>query len=1243
MAEAVKPASLLNSAKSSKKEQTNPSLNDENENPDNHLASTTSTTKNVINDQNLEKRLKSLTSFVNNLEPSRNDTIFPKEPNSVVTSSAPPLNASQKEETTSNYYDMISQQAQVNAKADFSQLTTQLNDIKIRAPPHPGLLHQNHQSNQMNMHLKETTTVVDFNLEKIKQLNQFNYPRLAWNKAANHKSHSVDEHATESSESEFESITEMILKKNRQIDAELMRFFDMDQLCKDLECYYKNREMQSENFDSTLNNFIHSHSLINEFQFDSSQTTWTNRSHEFYELCKDYFEARQLVGKCIRYMLEFKWKFIANQMRHIWTFEKYTIESSGMCGDAQQCKHELTSEKAYLNKHEMSKLATMLYERRFNLVKSGLISSQFCSKLAKVKIESYLHAFLLKFKSKTELISNQSAQNNDIDQIVSVNNELKTLIDILIYFNRKQCKPSAKLFQRDEPNQSTENNIYCEIDVPTNSTATTKKDKLNINESQVDSQPDEETNNIDDGEDSEHNDDLFKSNIEEWFKSLSCLLLNQSEAYRSDLLAKLMTSADQQQQQQQQLFFSFSSLHFDNIFFLLQHLLRSPQTYPSKFSYLLQVPLIFSKANATTQLFSNLQMNSSQSDSLANLYFDFYLKVLASFSYDIKYRKQFLFFNTNKLNTAQQQQKENNFEMVDLEGDLESVESVLVEISEDDLIQLYYQIPFSSIYSFLWHCLKSQSEFRIGYVAMRCLSFLDALARLSIRTLLIYNRLKYKNFCKLVGKTLKEAIKFAFLLKDEKALIQLHFDHFVKRIFTTIIYSSRVKSIRWIILSQLNIGELCLRTKWMILSIMCGIDVFHQNFEHLFNDSISTNNSVHKKTKAKDYIIQAAQNDLEALLASYQEELTHIELLSFMRTLHFLIVNSITQSSDSDSDTDPDSTADSYSFMQCVVKVLFKIAYCYASTRDICHKEGNCLLFAVCSQYPALMSTLLIDEIDPNLHLISKRALFLTADLPFDLWLVSIDCERDLVFLEKCFLFSPTNSILFRIAVNCVDQINFNQDTSAISKTYIQSWVRENNNCNNPRFANLSDRLSAATNNIYDLALIVKIKLTIILFELHTRLTIYTHFGKEQTTTTSHQELFASDLTHETISSPIMKLNVTSKDELSIHYGKLAKDKRLACVSWIWSTLLRLNLFVSIDQAQIVDYLEDLSLIYSSGAATATATNMPNNIGNSKMSHAKSGYFSNQQRYLQTFYKTYLCHQYDLYHHQLVEMSLIYQ
>ena len=186
-------------------------------------------------------------------------------------------------------------------------------------------------------------------------------------------------------------------------------------------------------------------------------------------------------------------------------------------------------------------------------------------------------------------------------------------------------------------------------------------------------------------------------------------------------------------------------------------------------------------------------------------------------------------------------------------------------------------------------------EFRVGYVAMKILSFLDNVARLSIRALLIYNRLKYKNFCKLVGKTLKEAIKFALLLKDsslQQQQQQQHFDHFVKRIFTTIIYSSRVKSIRWIILSQLNVGDLCLRTKWLILSIMCGIDVFHHNFEHLFNDTEAVGSP-----KPKDYVLQAVQNDLEALLshpetlesATSCHKLSDIELLSFMRTLHFLI------------------------------------------------------------------------------------------------------------------------------------------------------------------------------------------------------------------------------------------------------------------------------------------------------------------------------------------------------------------
>ena len=426
----------------------------------------------------------------------------------------------------------------------------------------------------------------------------------------------------------------------------------------------------------------------------------------------------------------------------------------------------------------------------------------------------------------------------------------------------------------------------------------------------------------------------------------------------------------------------------------------------------------------------------------------------------------------------------------------------------------------------------------------------------------------------------------------------------------------------------------------MILSIMCGIDVFHQNFEHLFNDTIS-NNTAHaashqqaskNKPKPKDYVIQAAQNDLETLLSQENNpnsdahnchKLTDIELLSFMRTLHFLICLSQSkneQETTSNEDVDVEDEEDLYDFMNCVVKVLFKIAYCYESTRDVCHKEGNSLLFAVCSAYPKLISTVLM-EIDANLNMIGKRALFLTAELPFNAWLSAINCEHDMVLLEKCLLFSPTNSILFRVAVNCIDNLNFNLDTAPISRAYLVAWLNINRNSNNPRYRNLSDCILNSKETI-DLAQIVKIKLAIILFELHTRLTSYNYFNKAASETSnpassqlnilhsnSQNQLFITDLTNETVSSPIMKLNITSKDELNTHYTRLAKEKRLIIVNWIWTTFHRMNLFIAIDQSQIIDYLEELAIIYATGSKYGGV--LPHN---SNMSSLNSGFLSNHQR-----------------------------
>jgi len=71
---------------------------------------------------------------------------------------------------------------------------------------------------------------------------------------------------------------------------------------------------------------------------------------------------------------------------------------------------------------------------------------------------------------------------------------------------------------------------------------------------------------------------------------------------------------------------------------------------------------------------------------------------------------------------------------------------------------------------------------------------------------------------------------------------------------------------------------------------MCGIDVFHENFEHLFHASASLKHG-QEEPKPQDYVEQACKNDLENLISNAEDchKLLDMELLSFIRTLHFLV------------------------------------------------------------------------------------------------------------------------------------------------------------------------------------------------------------------------------------------------------------------------------------------------------------------------------------------------------------------
>ncbi len=164
--------------------------------------------------------------------------------------------------------------------------------------------------------------VTDFNMEKIKLVNKLNYPRLCWNSKTKLKNQNNQQFRISLNEKTLEP---EFLIKNLEIDEECMRFFEKDQLCKELEVYYKCKHIQSKIYDSFLDDFIRNHSNLIEFKYEKTVTEPGNNQqqmdefkHNFFELVKDYYEARLLVKKCTRNMNEFKWQCLNNQMRAIW-------------------------------------------------------------------------------------------------------------------------------------------------------------------------------------------------------------------------------------------------------------------------------------------------------------------------------------------------------------------------------------------------------------------------------------------------------------------------------------------------------------------------------------------------------------------------------------------------------------------------------------------------------------------------------------------------------------------------------------------------------------------------------------------------------------------------------------------------------------------------------------------------------------------------------------------------------------
>ena len=189
-----------------------------------------------ITDQSLEKRLKSLKSFINNIEPTVQHIDSDSKKEEVQSSN----------NKTNEILHLIQEPTKIEYKQSPSLVIL---EEKVNIYPTAPIIQQQQQQQQAPI-------VHDYNLEKIKNVNKLNYPKLVWNRnASNNIKLKDNNNQAELLTSRLNAINRLEpeqLEKNLQIDAELTKFFDKDLMCKELEVYYKCKQIDYEQMDKYL-------------------------------------------------------------------------------------------------------------------------------------------------------------------------------------------------------------------------------------------------------------------------------------------------------------------------------------------------------------------------------------------------------------------------------------------------------------------------------------------------------------------------------------------------------------------------------------------------------------------------------------------------------------------------------------------------------------------------------------------------------------------------------------------------------------------------------------------------------------------------------------------------------------------------------------------------------------------------------------------------------------------------------
>ncbi|XP_077202821.1 ectopic P granules protein 5 homolog isoform X2 [Paroedura picta] len=298
-----------------------------------------------------------------------------------------------------------------------------------------------------------------------------------------------------------------------------------------------------------------------------------------------------------------------------------------------------------------------------------------------------------------------------------------------------------------------------------------------------------------------------------------------------------------------------------------------------------------------------------------------------------------------------------------------------VLLLEDDLIALLSQFPFHELFQ---HMLRFDSqgvytpEKTSPHEMMKIFAFANSLVELLAAGLETFNRARYRQFVKRIGRLIRMTLCF---VSDHWAQhvshaknsgstgppytvekLQVEFDELFLRAVLHVLKAKRLGV--WLFMSEMPYGTLSSNMLWKLFSIMHCVE--SENPEKL----CATMRLADCKRELKDPAhLEKFTKSLQAMNGS--EEICLLTTFAQMAQ---------TKRAGADED-----------FVQVIVLEIYEVSYVSLSTRETFSKVGRELLSAITAVHTSMISVLL-DRVRETIETVGMVSLYLFKELPMHLW-----------------------------------------------------------------------------------------------------------------------------------------------------------------------------------------------------------------------------------------------------------------